>query len=254
MAASLDDGVTENPHFDDATTIATKDNFRPQQPAQTGPKVIIADEDAVEIEEDEPTEETQLDLDQIPEEEGQDLLYQEGLDRGDISLPSIYSSIPGRNRDRFKSKQSPQKSLKKGEPENLFIYKDFDTSLTAVKGNIKKLPLLEQTTKTRGEDLIRDRLLSFNVRNGSLASLDRNANYRQDTMIERSAALKQKKLSESAAVLRKQEHMKTRQSNNMRHKAFWVQNTTLNQSTALPDIKNESSLNLRTHKADARGN
>ena len=58
MAASLDDGVTENPHFDDATTIATKDNFRPQQPAQTGPKVIIADEDAVEIEEDEPTEET----------------------------------------------------------------------------------------------------------------------------------------------------------------------------------------------------
>ena len=41
-------------------------------------------------------------------------------------------------------------SQKKKEDENLFIYKDFDTSLTAVKGNVKKLPILEQTTAQRG--------------------------------------------------------------------------------------------------------
>lgn len=50
------------------------------------------------------------------------------------------------------------------------IYKDFDTSLTKVKNAIKKLPLLEQTTSKRGEDLIRDRLLSFNVKNGYIST------------------------------------------------------------------------------------
>lgn len=48
----------------------------------------------------------------------------------------------------------------------MLIYKDFDTSLTKVKTAIRKLPFLEQTTSKRSEDLIRDRLLSFNVKNG----------------------------------------------------------------------------------------
>lgn len=73
---------------------------------------------------------------------------------------------------RFRS--PPKKVDKKKESENLFIYKDFDTSLTKVKGHIKQMPRLDQTTSQRGEDMIRDRLLSFNVRDGSLSTFDRN--------------------------------------------------------------------------------
>lgn len=89
-----------------------------------------------------------------------------------LTLPQIKASVAdGRARFRNRRAKSPQK---KKDDESLFIYKDFDTSLTAVKGNIKKLPILEQTTAQRGHDMIRDRLLSFNVRNGSLAALERH--------------------------------------------------------------------------------
>ena len=68
----------------------------------------------------------------------------------------------------------------------MFIYKDFDTSLTKVKGPVKRLPKLEQTTGQRGEDLIRDRLLSFNVKDGHLENSRNVGNRRVATMNERS--------------------------------------------------------------------
>ena len=55
------------------------------------------------------------------------------------------------------------------------IYKDFDTSLTAVKTAVNRLPRLTQTTSKRPEDLIRDRLLSFNVKNGKVTKLGRDS-------------------------------------------------------------------------------
>ena len=59
------------------------------------------------------------------------------------------SAIDDRARRLLKNR-SPLPNKKKEDPDNLFIYKDFDTSLTAVKGNIKRLPILEQTTAQRG--------------------------------------------------------------------------------------------------------
>ena len=65
-----------------------------------------------------------------------------------MTLPRIRASV---NDGRFKSPNRNAKSnQKKKDDENLFIYKDFDTRLTAVKGNIKRLPILEQTTAQRG--------------------------------------------------------------------------------------------------------
>jgi len=141
----------------------------------------------------------------------------EGEPSINVTLPEIYQSIHGRNRNKTIEK-SPQR--KKANEENLFIYKDFDTSLTAVKGPVKKLALLGQTTSKRGEDLIRDRLLSFNLRSGHLNTLDRG-DRKEETMIERSAALKERK---AASVAHLQARSRPRLSTNMRHKAFWVQN------------------------------
>ena len=63
----------------------------------------------------------------------------------ELSLPEIKASvIDDRSRKNFHNRRAI--SNKKKEDENLFIYKDFDTRLTNVKGNIKKLPVLEQTT------------------------------------------------------------------------------------------------------------
>ena len=58
---------------------------------------------------------------------------------------------------------------------------------------------MEKTTKIRGEDLIRDRLLSFKVKDGNLEMLDPRDKRAPKTMIERSEALKKRKLAESAA-------------------------------------------------------
>ena len=68
-----------------------------------------------------------------------------------------------------------------------------------MKGPIKKLPLLDETTGKRGEDLLRDRLLSFNVRNGNLSNFDSGKDRLEPTMIERSVALHKRKISESMA-------------------------------------------------------
>jgi hypothetical protein len=51
-------------------------------------------------------------------------------------------------------------------------------------------------------------------------------------MIERSAALNQRKISEKIAKMEKQ---KSRMSTNMNHKAFWVHNTS--GEITLPNIK-----------------
>ena len=102
------------------------------------------------------------DLPQIPEEPAQQI--EESAEDG--YLPDIYATAQAQTVPR---KPQPSPSKKK-DNENLLIYKDFDTSLTKVKNAIKKLPLLEQTTSKRGEDLIRDRLLSFNVKNGYIST------------------------------------------------------------------------------------
>ena len=155
----------------------------------------------------------------------------------ELTLPGIKASVvtDANNRRRLLNNRRDKSPLKKKEDDNLFIYKDFDTSLTAVKGNIRKLPVLQQTTAQRGQDMIRDRLLSFNVRNGSLAALDRSERKGPTTMIERSEALKKRKLSESHANLQK--HMRPKLSNNMRQKAYWVQNQ-YESNIILPDILN----------------
>ena len=64
------------------------------------------------------------------------------------------------------AKKLPAKPPKKKDYENMLIYKDFDTSLTKVKTPINVLPSMDKTTRKRGEDLIRDRLLAFKIKNG----------------------------------------------------------------------------------------
>ena len=106
-----------------------------------------------------------VDLGEIPEEPTEPCGQEEGY------LPSIYEVTPSRN---FKKKMQTTIAKKK-QDENLMIYKDFDTSLTAVKTAVNRLPRLGQTTSQRPEDMIRDRLLSFNVKNGKVTKLGRDS-------------------------------------------------------------------------------
>lgn len=59
---------------------------------------------------------------------------------------------------------------------------------------MNKLPKLQQTTNQRPEDMIRDRLLSFNVKNGRLSAMDSAKSQKMITIKQR---------SESLAALRK---------------------------------------------------
>ena len=136
----------------------------------------------------------EADDEEVPDGDDDDGLG-DGLDDGDIDidpddlqLPDIY----GLHGDGYKKKKRrpPSKYKKPEKPENLFIYKDFDTSLTKVKGPLKWLPEMDKTTRIRGEDLIRDRLLSFKVKDGNLEMLDPRDKRAPKTMIERSEALK----------------------------------------------------------------
>ena len=175
------DGIPDQDTVDDATTAYT--GYHTVQPTNRDPvipKIIVADENEVEIEE---TEEEQIPDDLEDTEMETNIEDDPSIN---VTLPEIYQSIKGRNRQKT-IVSSPQR--KRVNEENLFIYKDFDTSLTAVKGPVKQLALLDQTTSKRGEDLIRDRLLSFNLRSGNLNTLDRG-DRKEETMIERSAALK----------------------------------------------------------------
>lgn len=67
-------------------------------------------------------------------------------------------------------KQPQKKSIGYGKVHDdpMFIYKDFDTSLTSVKKPRDRKAAIDETTRMRDEDLIRDRLLSFKYRNGSV--------------------------------------------------------------------------------------
>ena len=83
----------------------------------------------------------------------------------------------------------------------MLIYKDFDTSLTKVKTPLNMLPSMDKTTRKRGEDLIRDRLLAFKIKNGQMENFDPDPYHRgPETMIERSEKLKQQKLAEAAKL------------------------------------------------------
>ena len=86
----------------------------------------------------------EADDEEVPDGDGDDGT-DDGLDDGDIDiypedleLPDIY----GLNGDGYKKKKRrpPSRFKKPEKPENLFIYKDFDTTLTAVKGPLKHLP------------------------------------------------------------------------------------------------------------------
>ena len=83
-------------------------------------------------------EESEPELDLIPEEEDP-APYEDDQEDLEVHLPNIYESAPSRN-FRARKNTSPQRVKK--DPENLFIYKDFDTSLTKVKVPIKKLAFL----------------------------------------------------------------------------------------------------------------
>lgn len=157
---NLDPNDTMNGGDDDATTNFTKDDIPklPNYPELSKepiygspdysqkPNYMDADDQIV----DEP-ETPKENLDLIPEED-------------EDHFPNIYASTKARrnNKNNFSG------LIKKSESENLLIYKDFDTTLTKVKTPMKKLPILKQTTSQRGEDLIRDRLLSFNVKDGQI--------------------------------------------------------------------------------------
>ena len=58
---------------------------------------------------------------------------------------------------------------------------------------MKKLPLLLQTTSQRGEDMIRDRLLSFNVKDGQIVKEPRRSQTQFNTINERTNMLAQKR-------------------------------------------------------------
>ena len=104
-------------------------------------------------------------------------------------LPNIYETAPSRN---FRAKKNTSPARVRKDFENLFIYKDFDTSLTKVKTPIRHYPRLGQTTAKRPEDLIRDRLLSFNVNGGKLSAMDRGRS-KQETINERTQKLIQRR-------------------------------------------------------------
>ena len=128
----------EAPTFDDATTAYTKDDIKlktSKEPLiavrrlRSPPITIEADEGSVEIEDDSTA------------------VHQPTFSNdGDLQLPSIYSSyqtvqpLQTINQKSNKRRLPPQE--KDTSLENLFIYKDFDTSLTKVKGAIKNMPLL----------------------------------------------------------------------------------------------------------------
>ena len=122
---------------------------------------------------------------------------------------------------KITSKTSPDKSKKKKIPKKapepkddpMFIYKDFDTSLTKVGGNMNVHPAMVKTTSVRGEDLIRDRLLTFKYRNGSVQTQIGNDKQRDKTSPPK------RKVIEYAQM-----KTKTRLSSNMVHKAFFVHN------------------------------
>ena len=211
------------------------------------PQDLEADEDNVEVEDDND------DLDQIPEEE--DLNPYEEQEEVESYLPNIYENAPSRN---FRKKRHTDAGKKK-DSENLFIYKDFDTSLTKVKTHIKQLPRLNQTTAVRGEDLIRDRLLSFQVKQGQLSSVKVGGRGRMATINERSEALARRQRNKLGH--KSQENMAKRQARDMKHKAFWVHNS----EATLPDISQVSSANQsqslapggardRTHEIERRVN
>ena len=179
---------------DDATTVMTKDDIPPPPKLQSypaiskepiyGPSVLAGPVDQLEADDNQkdPDPPTQPDgnLDHIIEAQPPFEEEDEGL------LPNIYASAPSRN-FRAKRHTSP---VKRKDNENLFIYKDFDTSLTKVKVPVTRLPALNQTTSKRPEDLIRDRLLSFAVKNGQLSQFDYDKlGKKTPTMIDRSISL-----------------------------------------------------------------
>ena len=106
---------------------------------------LEANDSEIEIENDDDhdhdhKEETEKIVEMIEEDEEPYDPFEE-LEQEEISLPLIKASVIG-DRQRFRKMKSPP-NKRKNDPESLFIYKDFDTSLTAVKGPLKSLAKIE---------------------------------------------------------------------------------------------------------------
>ena len=52
---------------------------------------------------------------------------------------------------------------------HLFTYKEMDFSLTSVGGNKRFHPMIGQTTYKKGQEQIRDNLMQFHIRHGTMA-------------------------------------------------------------------------------------
>ena len=130
--------------------------------------------------------------------------------------------------------KSKRKKVTKKEPvpkdDPMFIYKDFDTSLTKVGGNKNVIPAMVKTTSVRGEDLIRDRLLTFKYRNGSVQT-----EIGKDKLRDKTSPPKRKVIEYA------QMKTKTRLSSNMVHKAFFVHNVDNYASDVNTPLKNRNS-------------
>ena len=57
---------------------------------------------------------------------------------------------------------------------HLFTYKEMDFSLTQVGGNQRFHPLIGQTTYKKGQEQIRDNLMQFHIRHGSMSYVDQD--------------------------------------------------------------------------------
>ena len=139
-----------------------------------------------------------------------EVITDDGKDNVDSQsfLPDI------RIKDTDDKKRKPLNKKNDGlKDENMFIYKDFDTSLTKVGGNKNYHPAMQKTTSVRGEDLIRDRLLTFKYKNGQV-----------ETQIGKDKRKDNKSPPKRKVVQYAQYKTGQRYSSNLVHKAFWVHN------------------------------
>ena len=128
-------------------------------------------------------------IDEAPERPKQKFVQIEEVPPEPEPPSKIYEMVDVLPDKKPKEPSLPRK--KEVRLENMFIYKDFETSLTKVKSPVTKLPMLAQTTQKRPEDLIRDRLLSFNIRNNVANRFDPDPNRpRSRSINERSQSLK----------------------------------------------------------------
>ena len=97
----------------------------------------------------------EVDDEQVSEEEKkEEFLYLPQLSQRKLGEDRNRGVIPARN--------------------HLFTYKEMDFSLTQVGGNKRFHPMIGQTTYKMGQDQIRDNLMQFHIRHGSMSYVDQD--------------------------------------------------------------------------------